>query len=264
MTGTPAMRCADCRGLLDALIDDELMPDEATAAREHIAGCPDCARAHESLAATSQLLQDGLVRYSAPDVLKARIHSALLQPQPASLPTSARRTTWSRRWLAAAGIAIAIASSALTFGVVNRTAGTRSTSDEILASHVRSLMPGHLTDVISTDQHNVKPWFNGRVNISPVVPGLDSAGFNLVGGRLDYVDSHPVAVVVYARRQHIINVYSWASPGNDAPVTTDAGQGYHLLNWRSHGVAFWAVSDLNTAELSHFVELLQRDDGPSR
>jgi anti-sigma factor RsiW len=257
------MQCADCRAVLDALIDDELMPAEARAAREHIAACADCARAHQSLAATSQLLREDLVHYSAPDVLKARIHTALHHPNAVSSSAPAPRSTWRRSWLAAAAVAIAISSSGLTFAVVNASTASRSVSDEILASHVRSLMPGHLTDVVSSDQHNVKPWFDGRVNLSPTVPGLDSAGFNLVGGRLDYLDGHSVAVVVYARRQHIINVYSWPSAGRDTPVSSAEEQGYHLDHWRSHGVEVWAVSDVNPSELSRFVDLLQRDDGPS-
>jgi anti-sigma factor RsiW len=110
-----------------------------------------------------------------------------------------------------------------------------------------------LTDVASNDTHNVKPWFNGRVNLSPPVPRLDSAGFILDGGRLDYVNGHPVAALVYLRRQHVINVFSWPDQGNDenrAPVTS---QGYHVVGWRSGNLAFWAVSDLNSAELADFV-----------
>jgi anti-sigma factor RsiW len=115
-------------------------------------------------------------------------------------------------------------------------------------------MPGHLTDVASTNQHNVKPWFNGRIDLSPVVPSLDSAGFPLIGGRLDYVDGRAVAAVVYARRQHMINVYSWPSGGQDLrPIEAGAEKGYHLMRWRRDGIEAWAVSDLNRAELAEFV-----------
>jgi anti-sigma factor RsiW len=122
-------------------------------------------------------------------------------------------------------------------------------------------MPGHLVDVASTDQHNVKPWFNGRLDMSPAVPRLDSLGFPLVGGRLDYVTGRPVAVVVYGRRQHMINVFSW--PTTDAsslaPMASTEN-GYHLVHWRTGGTDVWAVSDLNLAELQQFVAAFQRGE----
>ena len=115
-------------------------------------------------------------------------------------------------------------------------------------------MPGHLTDVASTNQHNVKPWFNGRIDLSPLVPSLDSIGFPLIGGRLDYLDGRAVAAVVYARRQHVINVYSWPVNAPDiAPVNRTTEKGYHLVEWRRDGLEAWAVSDLNRAELTEFV-----------
>jgi anti-sigma factor RsiW len=117
-------------------------------------------------------------------------------------------------------------------------------------------MPGHLTDVASTNQHNVKPWFNGRVDFSPSVPNLDSLGFPVLGGRLDYVNNRPVAVVVYGRREHKISVYSWPVTGGigipAAPVSSDV-RGYHMMTWSADGLTYWAVSDLNREELREFV-----------
>jgi anti-sigma factor RsiW len=239
------------------LIDDELMPDEARTVRDHMAACNDCAREHESLVATSNQLKKNLMRYSAPDVLKARIHNGLTQSlsDEPKVEARAKKNRWT--WLVAAGALIAVASSGLTYSTLTREIAARSTSDEVLASHVRSLMPGHLTDVASTNQHNVKPWFNGRVNLSPVVPALDSAGFTLVGGRLDYLSGHPVAAVVYGIRQHLINVYSWTDAGGDESPSSETKQGYHLVHWRSGGVGYWVISDLNTNELSRFVSLFR-------
>jgi anti-sigma factor RsiW len=111
-----------------------------------------------------------------------------------------------------------------------------------------------VTDVVSTDQHNVKPWFNGRVDLSPSVPNLSAAGFPLVGGRTDYVGGRAVPVIVYARRQHMINVYAWAArDGNASGRTESTRNGYHFVRWRSEGVEYWAVSDLNAGELAAFV-----------
>jgi anti-sigma factor RsiW len=248
------MRCADCRESLNQYIDGELVADEAAAVRDHLATCADCAREHAALSATSHRLKEALVRHAAPDVLKARIRSALVQPD-AFTPVSDARPI--RRWspvrFAAAGFVIAAFSSALTFAAVRTGAPAQTVREDLLASHIRSLMPGHLTDVVSTNQHNVKPWFNGRVDLSPPVPSLDSAGFPLVGGRLDYVDGRPVAVTVYSRRQHIINVYSWPSRSGTASSTAAAEHGYNLVEWRRDGVDLWAVSDLNRAELDQFV-----------
>jgi anti-sigma factor (TIGR02949 family) len=253
------MRCAECRDRLDAYLDDELTPSELDVMRAHVAECPDCASEYAILAATSHKLKEDLVHYPAPDVLKARILGALSEQRLSDAAPGASWLHWTR--LAAAALVIAIASSAGTVAVLNRGVVSRSVADELLASHVRSLMPGHLTDVASTNQHNVKPWFNGRVDLSPAVPALDSAGFVLVGGRLDYVASRPVAVVVYSRRQHIINVYSWTDTGADGKESAISAHGYHLIKWRSGDVESWAVSDLNSAELAQFVTLFRRGAG---
>jgi anti-sigma factor RsiW len=247
------MPCNDQDTNLGALHDGELTPDEAALVRAHLEQCPQCQRAWDTLRQTSHRAQEGLVHYPAPDVLKARIRSALLLEDQVR---SGRRVVWTR-WieLAAAGLVIAAASSAGTYATMRSAASSRSVADQVLVSHVRSLMPNHLIDVASNDQHNVKPWFNGRVDLSPQVPALDSSGFVLVGGRLDYVTGRPVAAVVYTRRQHVINVFSWPETGNDSPDVPTTANGYHLLRWRTAGVAYWAVSDLNLPELSQFVTM---------
>jgi anti-sigma factor RsiW len=249
------MTCTDCRELLNAYLDLELMPDEAKDVRDHLSECADCSRAYAELEAASTVLQRDLVNYAAPDVLKARIRSALVESNARATP----RVTTSPQWLrfAAAGLMIAVISSAATYGAV-RDRSSRAMQDDLLSSHVRSLMPGHLTDVASNDTHNVKPWFNGRVNLSPPVPRLDSAGFKLDGGRLDYVNGRPVAALVYSRRQHVINVFSWPEAGDDKDHSPVTSQGYHVVGWRSGNLAFWAVSDLNSAELADFVTQFKR------
>jgi anti-sigma factor (TIGR02949 family) len=253
------MRCSESRDRLSAYLDGELTSTEASAVREHVTGCPDCEREYDTLAATSRALKEGLVHYAAPDVLKARILNSLSDQRTIGTGSRGAWLHWSR--LAAAALVIAVASSAGTAAVLRRGGASRSVADELLASHVRSLMPGHLTDVASNEHHNVKPWFNGRVAVSPAVPALDSAGFVLVGGRLDYVASRPVAVVVYSRRQHVINVYSWADGEDDRRESAVMAHGYHLMKWRTGDVESWAVSDLNTTELAQFVALFRRGAG---
>jgi anti-sigma factor RsiW len=249
------MLCDTCQAALEARLDGELSTDEAREIDRHLATCASCARQFATLGETRRLVSENAMRYTAPDVLKARIRGAVAR---AAAPPIAADTRKAFRWWreVAAGVAIAIASSAVTFVAARRTEATYAAADELLASHVRSLMPGHLTDVPSTEQHTVKPWFNGRVDLSPAVPNLDNAGFPLVGGRADYVRGRVVPVVVYARRQHKINVYAWPSSSEGgAPPNDLSRNGYHFVMWRSAGIEYWAVSDLNAAELHTFVAL---------
>lgn len=241
--------CAPYRDSLDARLDGELLPEEARDVDRHLAACASCAREYATLSETHRLIAENMMRYVAPDVLRARIRGAVRETAAPPAPVRGVSPWWR---LAAAGVMIAVASSALTLAAVGRPASAGAT-DELLASHVRSLMPGHLTDVVSTDQHNVKPWFNGRVDISPPVPKLDSVGFPLVGGRTDYVHGRAVPVVVYSRRQHMINVYAWAEDGGPSEPRELTRNGYHFVTWRSGGMEYWAVSDLNMKELDEFV-----------
>ena len=250
------MTCAQCRELLDAYIDGELPSEDTGAVREHIAACAECAREHELLAATSRRIGETLVKYQAPDVLKARIRVALAQPGPLAPDAPSARTIPARR-LALGGIGVAIASSILTFAVVRGVAPRdRSLTDELVSSHIRALMPGHLTNVASTNPHDVKPWFNGRVDLSPSVPNLDSIGFPIIGGRLDYVQQRAVPVVVYGRRQHLIDVYAWPDTREraGAELSESTRNGYNVIGWHTNGLSLEAVSDLNRPELEQFVK----------
>jgi anti-sigma factor RsiW len=261
------MTCATCLEMLSSYIDGELSADESAQVREHLQSCADCAREHRKLLDTSSLIRRRLMRYEAPDVLKARIRAGLIgwprevDPRTANLPSRQRRD-WVRGF--AAATVVALVSSALTVVAVRQGAPDTSVGNQVLTSHIRSLMPGHLTDVASNDQHNVKPWFNGRVNVSPAVPRLESVGFPLIGGRLDYIDGHSVASVVYTRRQHVINVFSWPVPGGSDATSTSTSNGYHLIRTRKNGVETWFVSDLNVAELQDFAQGFERasTEGP--
>jgi anti-sigma factor RsiW len=257
------MNCAQTRELLNAYIDGELPPDQAMALSEHLTTCTECAGIYEELLTTVRTLREGLVKYRAPDLLRARVRSALREDaQPATVtPTPKVRRRVPVPWRAlAAAVVLMVASSGITFVAARQHVSAEAlTGDEVLTSHIRSLMPAHLTDVASNDQHNVKPWFNGRLDFSPSVPRLEDAGFPLLGGRLDYVRGRPVAAVVYGRRQHVINVFTWpAEASGDAARTLTTSHGYNLLHWRTGGVEHWVVSDLNAAELKQFGMLLER------
>src|SRR5215212_3381121 len=244
--------------LLSAFVDGELLPGEAAEVEKHFQSCAECTAAHSALVNTSSRIKASLMRYQAPDVLKSRILAGLNEQAddvPAQdRPRAPRRFVWST---IAAAAAIAIVSSASTIAVMHRRGADSSVANEVLTSHIRSLMPGHLTDVASNDQHNVKPWFNGRVDVSPDVPRLDSLGYPLLGGRVDYIGGRRVATVVYGRRQHVINVFEWpASTDAELQPTASRANGYNLIRMRHNGIELWTVSDLNLAELRGFLRVM--------
>jgi anti-sigma factor RsiW len=235
-----------CLEMIDALIDGELTSEEAAEVRQHLTGCADCTRTLEERTALSRQVK-GLPRFTAPDVLRARLRSTSVGD--ASMPVTPPRRQ--RRPLALPLAAAAVLLFAIGFTMTLRSR-PEPVDEQVVASHIRSLMPGHLTDVQSTNQHKVKPWFNGRVNLSPSVPNLDSAGFPLLGGRLDYIEGKTVAVVVYGRRAHIINVFSWAEAGSDQAPSSETRNGFHLIYSRTNGIEQWIASDLNPQELEDF------------
>jgi anti-sigma factor RsiW len=206
-------------------------------------------------AAMSRAIRSALPRQVAPDVLKARIRASLEQAA-ASPPPVRTRPGWIR--LAAAGVLIAVTSSALTYAALSRRTTDSGDTNAVVETHVRSLMANHIADVASTNQHNVKPWFNGRVDIAPPVPNLDLAGFRLIGGRVDTVMTHRSAATIYGRRQHLIAVYAWAEADRSArsPART-SDRGFHVVSWAADGIELRAVSDLNWAELDEFVRLFR-------
>jgi anti-sigma factor RsiW len=255
---------------LSAYVDGELPPGDATVVAKHLATCAHCAAEYQIMLDTVSLLRSELERFTAPDVLRARIRGAIAttpnepateSPAVASGRSPLTARSWARPAAWAASVLLAAAlGSGVTFVAASASRRTNTTADQVLASHVRSLMPDHLTDVRSSDQHNVKPWFNGRLDFSPTVPRLEDQGFPLVGGRVDYIGGRPVAAVVYSRRQHMINVFSWPSPDRDQALTATTANGYNILHWRAGGTERWVVSDLNATELRDFVRLVEQSE----
>jgi len=198
-------------------------------------------------------LKDAANYYRAPPALARRLHRSLRTGAAAVEP---RRTLIAPRWW---GFALSFACGVLlTWGVsfTQRPAGEPQIAREVVASHVRALMEAHLTDVASTDQHTVKPWFAGKLDFSPPVVTNTAAGFTLVGGRLDYVAQRPVAALVYRVRGHLINVFVWPAATEQEPMQSVTQQGYELVHFARVHMNYWLVSDLNRSELSGFAEAL--------
>jgi anti-sigma factor RsiW len=244
---------------LDAYVDGELEPEDARDLESHLQQCADCARLHEARVTLSAAIRHEVPALRAPDVLRGRVRATL---RDAAGTSGVRRvlSPGAARWLALAASLAVVALGSWRLGLSR--AGEEALAGQVLASHVRSLMPGHLTDVVSSDQHTVKPWFNGKLDFSPPVYDFAGRGFPLIGGRLDYAGGRPVAALVYGRRQHLINVLLWpATQGSvGGSLTVATRQGYHLLRWTTPEYAYWVVSDLGMAELHDFAQLVQRAD----
>ena len=240
------MSCELVERDVDAYLDRELDAEASSAVRDHVRTCASCRRQLAQRETLSRLVRRAPY-YSAPDRLRARV-----------LAQSARATSVRRAltWAAAAVLVVSVGAGMTLW----RPASDRGAAiaDEVVNGHVRSLMANHLFDVESTDLHTVKPWFLGKLDFSPPVVDLVSNGFPLVGGRLDYVGGRPVAALVYLRQKHTINVF--VSPAGGDPSTRDlvlTVRGFNLRHWIHNGMSFWAVSDLNSAELSEFTSALQ-------
>ena len=239
--------CADKTMLLHALLDGELDAVNAVAIEAHLKSCADCAAEWRRLQELRRQLTKATLSYPVPDELRDRVFRASAQSG-AGL-TGKRRNTAS--WVAISGIA-AIAASLLLIVTIPQMATTRM-EDQVIDDHIRSLRANHLVDVATSDQHVVKPWFNGKVNFTPPVIELASQGFPLAGGRLDYLEGRIVPVLVYRRRLHSINVFirpaSASVPPHDIPLQR---HGYSLAHWSHNGLECWAVSDIDPQELALF------------
>jgi anti-sigma factor RsiW len=246
----------DNEHLLNGYFDGELDLIRSVEFEEHLRTCPDCARQLHDQQAMRQSLRAASLYERAPRSLEARIR-AQLPPEAQSKPIVLLRSP-ALAWLAiAAAIIIAVV---LGTRVIPNIRGEQQTSllaQELVASHIRSLQPGHLYDVQSTDQHTVKPWFDGKLDFAPPVLDLADHGFPLMGGRLDYVENRTVAVLVYGRKLHVINLFIWPASHDDMPpVPVQTVQGYNVSSWTKNGFEFRAVSDLNADELREFVRLV--------
>jgi anti-sigma factor RsiW len=258
------MDCSRAAGFLSGLLDAALGPFARLRVSRHVAGCGACAAKLEELRAMQAAIRTNLPYHRAPPGLAARIGAALEREAPPVFAATAASRPWFR-WpafgMAGTGLAGALAGVALTLLVLGGRPGDQGDAMQgVLASHIRSMQADHLTDVLTSDQHTVKPWLSERLDVSPPVRDLKDVGFPLVGGRLDYVDGHQAAAVVYRRAKHVINLFAWSSPGGaDEPFHTASRQGFNLVTWRRGGITYYAVSDVEADQLSEFARLVAQE-----
>jgi len=240
------MTCEEAEVLLHALIDGELDAVHAREVEAHVASCARCAARLAAYRDLRQTLDGGGLRHAAPTSLRANIERAM--PVPAA--RASRRSLL--KGMALGGVLSAAAAASVAFIIVRQDRESRILG-EAISAHLRSLQADHLTDVLSSDQHTVKPWFNGKLDLAPSVIDLTAQGFTLIGGRLDFIDGKPVAAIVYRRRVHVINLFVGQGLGAALPVRKlETVQGFNILRWSDQGLKLLAVSDINREELEEF------------
>src|SRR5271169_3624291 len=261
------MNCADCEILLHALLDGELDAGHARDVESHLASCPGCTGQLKAFGAMRAAMTAANLKETAPVHLRSRIEAALAVPEaPAAMRRETQRTPWPGSWLKSwptslrtflGGFTIGTALSAavaasLVVAIVRGDEGSQITN-EVVSAHLRSLQAGHLIDVETSDQHTVKPWFNGKLDVAPPVVDLTAQGFTLIGGRLDYINGEPAGSIVYRRRKHVINLFVAQRLGTAIHgVKDEIVQGFNIRHWSEAGLDLWAVSDVDAGELDEF------------
>ena len=253
------MQCAESLRV-QAYFDGELDALSAAEVERHSEVCAECRALLQDLDHVRTALRQDLTYASAPPELRARVMRALDEESTVGSPRrdGARLTSWRPRpfWKGAfSGIGGTAIAAGIAFFVL-APSFINPVLDDLVSAHVRSLMPDHLIDVVSTDKHTVKPWFAGHTDVSPVVADFDQQGYRLIGGRADYFDHQRAAVVVYQHGPHVINVFSWAADRSGVPKNTTRN-GYHLAFWKMGNLVYCAVSDTAWDELLGLVRLLQ-------
>jgi anti-sigma factor RsiW len=253
--------------LIQAELDGELDAAAAAALAVHRAGCPVCQAAAAELAQARAVLASRELRYTMPDDARARLMAQLNAAQGGAAGSPGSRANpigdWLEAlrswWQSAAGFGLGAACAAALLLTIGLPQG-QGIADQIVAGHIRSLQPGHLEDVASSDRHTVKPWFDGRIDFAPPVKDLVADRFPLIGGRLDYIGGRPVAAMIYQRDKHLINLFVWPAGASGAAAAPESGeqQGYNFMRWTAGGMRLWAVSDIEPAQLREFAEDWQR------
>jgi len=252
------MDCNQSQNLLSGYIDGELAEDRVALIEQHLESCASCRALYANERRMSEFLRTQGERFRAPAHLKAAIRSEIeRRARPRFAELRQLLVGWNPVAIAAMLMLVVALSSATTLRYFAPAGGHEAHEaairSEVVAGQVRSLQAGHLTDIASAELRTVKPWFSGKLDFSPPIADLTSAGFSLMGGRLDYLDQRAVAALVYRRDQHVINVFIWPEEGEKAP-SFETQQGYSVGYYKHGGMEYWAVSDMNEGELKDFID----------
>ena len=251
------MTCQESVRLLSGYFDSELDLVHTIEIEDHLRTCAACTSVLEADRALRATIARSRLHFSAPPAVVRNVRTAIANSFPQEKSAS---RSWIWNWSFAAIAAALIFCAVLTWKLLPASAPNNSitVADEAIADHIRALMPGHLSDVESTDQHTVKPWFDGKLDFAPPVENFSAQGFPLIGGRLDYLDHHPAAALVYQRRKHFISVFLLPATGEpDRAESQTAERGYNVISWTRGAMNYWLVSDLNPAELEELAKLLR-------
>lgn len=245
------MDCNQAKILIDAFIDNELDLTNSIEIERHISICQSCSTIFQNYQVLRSALGNEAIYYTPPSDLKKKIVASIKSTEKRPFEFKSRIFGWQ-----GATTSFALATVVLIIFILFKSLPTTETeiTEQIVNNHMRSLMPNHLTDVQNSDQHTVKPWFNGKLDFSPPVEDLTTKSFILVGGRLDYINGQPVAAIVYQRKAHYINLFFWFSDNQgDINKKISVTRGYNIIHWIKGNKNYWAVSDINLTELDEFV-----------
>jgi anti-sigma factor RsiW len=259
------VNCDETLSLLSAYRDGELGLESSLAVEGHLAECADCTAALRRGHALSSVLAASTVNYRCPTAVRESVEASIRQAMPAARVQHAA-PLW--RWASAAAV-LTVTCGAILVAWTLSTGSKRDVllAQQLVASHVHSLLGDHAIDIPSSDQHVVKPWFAGKLDFAPTVPDLSAEGFELLGGRWEYIEGHDAAALVYARRRHTINLFIWR--GAESRMSADRSgtqQGFQFVQWIQNGLSYAAVSDLNLEELQQFAQAVRQaaPSGPPR
>jgi len=248
------MTCREAEPLLHARLDNELDMASSASIDLHLSDCRTCAAQYAALENLHAEIAAADLAYTPGSAFERRLSAQFLEEKKSPF------RFWSASWLNApvmAAAAIAVVLLIVSIPMLRTSRESDAVAGEILDNHLRSLQAVHPVDVPSSDQHTVKPWFQGKTNFSPPVPDLKTEGFILIGGRLEVIRQQPAAAIVYRRRQHVIDLYVSPSVGADSKTELRDLGGYHLLRWTQNNMSYWAVSDVDTTDLRTFENLVR-------
>ena len=252
------MNCASVQELMEQFLDQELDANLHAQVRDHVTSCGACAEVFSQGQQLQSDIRSQAPYYNAPAVLENSVRDALRQAAFSEAPAP-RSTTAGWRWAALAASVLLVASLGWNVTLLrSRTADREVIAQDVLSSHVRSMIGTHLLDVVSSDQHTVKPWFDGKLDFSPTVKDLAAQDFPLLGGRIEYLSGRTAAALVYGRRKHVINLFVWPSAASEDRPIELARNGYNLVHWSEGQMTYWAVSDIPAVELQDFKRLYQQ------